>query len=157
MASLAAIADELPWPVMVAGEAGDKERRAGLVHLGLLPESEVLQRMAEAEIYAAPSRYEPFGLAVLEAASAGAALVLSDLPSLRELWDGAATFVPAGDRDALAASLQRLIADVPARHAMQAAARARSRRYGPGAMVAGYMAVYGELLDGRDRVGEAAA
>ena len=54
VAALAAVADELPWPVMVAGEAGEKERRAGLVHLGLLPEGEVLQRMAEAEIFVAP-------------------------------------------------------------------------------------------------------
>jgi glycosyltransferase involved in cell wall biosynthesis len=157
VASLAAIADELPWPVMVAGEAGDKERQAGLIHLGLLPESEVLQRMAEAEIFAAPSRYEPFGLAVLEAASAGAALVLSDLPSFRELWDGAACFVPADDPQALSATLQRLIADVPARHAMQAAARARARRYGPVAMVDGYINVYAELLEGRAQPREVAA
>ncbi len=157
VAALAAVADELPWPVMVAGEAGEKERQAGLVHLGLLAEGEVLQRMAEAEIFAAPSRYEPFGLAVLEAASAGAALVLSDLPSFRELWDGAACFVPPGNREALVASLQRLIADTPARHAMQAAARARARRYGPGPMVDGYMAVYAGLLGRSGAMREAAA
>ena len=40
------------------------------------------------------ARYEPFGLAVLEAAQAGCALVLSDIPTFRELWDGAAMFVP---------------------------------------------------------------
>ena len=145
VAALAAIADELPWPVMVAGEAGERERQAGVVHLGLLPEGEMLQRMAEAKIFAAPTRYEPFGLAILEAASAGAALVLSDLPALRELWDGAACFVPVDDRTALAATLQRLIADVPARNALQAAARARSRRYGPGLMVDSYLALYAQL------------
>ncbi len=31
-----------------------------------------------------PARYEPFGLSVLEAALSGCALVLGDIPSLRE-------------------------------------------------------------------------
>ena len=34
-----------------------------------------------------PALYEPFGLAVLEAAQAGCALVLSDIPTFRELWE----------------------------------------------------------------------
>ena len=44
----------------------------------------------EAAIFARPARYEPFGLAILEAAQAGCALVLGDIPSLRELWADAA-------------------------------------------------------------------
>ena len=44
----------------------------------------------------APARYEPFGLGILEAATQGCALVLGDLPSLVELWKGAARFVAAG-------------------------------------------------------------
>ena len=46
-------------------------------------------------IFVSVSRYEPFGLAVLEAAHAGCALVLSDIPTFRELWQGAASFVIA--------------------------------------------------------------
>src|SRR5439155_1168938 len=60
---------------------------------------------AEASIYAWPARYEPFGLSVLEAALSGCALVLGDIPSLRELWEGAAWFVPADDDGALAAAI----------------------------------------------------
>ena len=48
-------------------------------------------------IYALPARYEPFGLSVLEAALSGCALVLGDIPSLREIWDGAALFVDPDD------------------------------------------------------------
>ena len=47
--------------------------------------------------------YEPFGLAVLEAAQAGCALVLSDIPTFRELWDGAALFVAAATTPRLCA------------------------------------------------------
>ncbi len=48
---------------------------------------------AAATVFASMARYEPFGLAVLEAAQAGMRLVLSDIPTFRELWDGAAIFV----------------------------------------------------------------
>ena len=53
--------------------------------------------MARAAIFVSSSVYEPFGLAVLEAAGSGAALVLSDIPTFRELWDEAALFAPPGD------------------------------------------------------------
>ena len=104
--------------------------------------------MAEAEIFVSPARYEPFGLAILEAAAAGAALVLADLPSLRELWDGAACFVPSNDSAALRTVLQGLIEDEPARRSLQEAARHRACRYGPAPMVARYLEVYVELVAG---------
>src|SRR3546814_15067984 len=63
-----------------------------------------------AGIFVSPSLYEPFGLAVLEAAMSGCALLLSDIPTFRELWDGAAVFTPAGDSDALADRLQAMAA-----------------------------------------------
>ena len=65
---------------------------------------------AAAAIYALPARYEPFGLSVLEAAQHGCALVLGDIDSLRENWDGAALFVDPDDAGALAASWARLAA-----------------------------------------------
>ena len=45
---------------------------------------------ARAPIYALPAHYEPFGLSALEAGLAGCALVLGDIPSLREIWGEAA-------------------------------------------------------------------
>lgn len=67
------------------------------------------------------------GLSVLEAAQAGCALVLGDIDSLRELWDGAATFVP--ERQALAArAKQRSLALTPERMASQYAALYRELR-----------------------------
>ena len=73
--------------------------------------------------------YEPFGLAVLEAAQAGCALVLSDIPTFRELWDGAAMFVPPGRRRRLAAPLEPSCApDRPLPRSGQAA-RERAGRY----------------------------
>jgi glycosyltransferase involved in cell wall biosynthesis len=54
--------------------------------------------LARAALYVHPARYEPFGLSVLEAALSGCALVLADLPSLRETWDNAALFAPPTTR-----------------------------------------------------------
>src|SRR3546814_16818778 len=74
--------------------------------LGVLGEASMAAWRERAGIFVSPSLYEPFGLAVLEAAMSGCALLLSDIPTFRELWDGAAVFTPAGDSDALADRLR---------------------------------------------------
>src|SRR5262249_40439508 len=69
-------------------------------------EGQIVQTLGRSSIYAATSQYEPFGLAPLEAALSRCALVASDIPSFRELWDGAAVFFADND----AASLRRPVA-----------------------------------------------
>ena len=98
-------------PVLAAGPTdGPGGARIALHHarpLGRLRADEIARRLAERPIFVSAARYEPFGLSVLEAAQAGCALVLSDIPTFRELWDGAADFVPADDDRALAAAIER--------------------------------------------------
>jgi glycosyltransferase involved in cell wall biosynthesis len=76
--------------------------------LGEIPAAEVRALMRRAAIFASPARYEPFGLAILEAAMSRCALVLADIPTFRELWDGAAIFVDPGDPAALALAIDWL-------------------------------------------------
>jgi glycosyltransferase involved in cell wall biosynthesis len=130
--ALQAVASELDWPVCVAGS--NEAAGGGVRSLGVLSAREVAQQMAQASIYALPARYEPFGLSALEAGLAGCALVLGDVPSLREVWGDAAAFVPPGDHDALRAALQRLIAHPEEREQLAAAARRRALRFSPQAM-----------------------
>ena len=66
--------------------------------LGALEPDELARLRRRVAVFVAPARYEPLGLPILEAARDGCALVLGDIASLRELWDGAALFVPAGRR-----------------------------------------------------------
>ena len=80
-------------------------------------------------VFVSPALYEPFGLAVLEAAQAGCALVLADIPTFRELWDGAALFVPPSDDRAIAATLSTITADTALRTRMAAAAERRAADY----------------------------
>jgi glycosyltransferase involved in cell wall biosynthesis len=83
---------------------------------------------------------------VLEAAQAGCALVLADLPTFRELWGEVADFIPADDAPAFAAAIQSLL-DAPERAAERgAAARARAEAFSLEAMAAAMLARYRTLL-----------
>jgi glycogen synthase len=99
-----------------------------------------------ATIYALPARYEPFGLTALEAALAGCALVLGDIPTLREVWGDAAVFVPPDDHQALADAINGLIADQQRRSSLVAKARDRAQLLNAHRMAEGYMRAYRELL-----------
>lgn len=131
LSALQAVAPHLDWPVRVAGS---DEAVVGVRSLGVLSTGDVARRMAQASIYALPARYEPFGLSVLEAGLAGCALVLGDVPSLREVWGESATYVAPDDHDALRATLQRLIADTDERGRLGGAARRRALKFSPQAM-----------------------
>jgi glycogen synthase len=155
VAAIAAVAPELPWPVRLAGE-GSPNGAGSVPPSGRLERDELLTAMGEAAIFVAPARYEPFGLAVLEAAQSGCALVLGDIPSLRELWGDAARFVPPSDPQALHGTLLELIADPTALGRAQAVARQRSRHFSRRRMVGRYLELYGEVL-ARGRVGNRAA
>ena len=149
IASLVRLAPELPWSVHVAGEArgpdGTTTDLPGVEYLGVLSESEIARQFGHAAIYCHPARYEPFGLSILEAAHAGCVLVLADIPSLRELWAGAAEFVSPGDDRALRETLVSLMDDAPRRARLGSSARARARHLTPERQAAAYLREY-ELL-----------
>src|SRR4051794_13967530 len=91
LASLARLAPELEWPVRIAGPAGAESAAIsgpGCELLGELTHDALLREMQRASIFVSPAIYEPFGLSVMEAASAGCALVLANIASFRELWNG---------------------------------------------------------------------
>lgn len=101
--------------------------------------------LAARPIYASAALYEPFGLSVLEAAHAGCALVLSDIPTHRELWSGAATFVPAQDPEGFAAAIQNLLDDADARSELGRSARARAKTYSPERMASAMAGIYARV------------
>jgi glycogen(starch) synthase len=137
-------------PVHVLGETvaphGEAVSANYLVVHGRVERARVDGWMRRASIYVAPSRYEPFGLAPLEAALRGCALVLSDIGTFRELWNGCAEFFPSGDSSALADALARLHDDPVRRNALASAARKRAlRRYTAPRMAEEYVALYRQL------------
>jgi glycosyltransferase involved in cell wall biosynthesis len=130
----------------LVGPHGEQVPVDHLDPLGLLGEAELAAWLAQRPIFVSAARFEPFGLAVLEAAAAGCPLVLADLPTFRELWDGAATFVAADDEDGFVAAIEMLRADPAARAAMGMAAQQQAARYTPAAVARDMAALYASLL-----------
>jgi glycogen(starch) synthase len=150
IATVNAAAQGLGWPVYAAGPLAAPDGNAAafdhLQCLGSLPEPELATWVGHAALFCAPSRYEPFGLTALEAAMSGAALVLSDIPTFRELWDGAAAFVPPGEAQALHRELRALCENADRRAGLAEAARLRAANYSVAEAARRYAALYGELL-----------
>jgi glycosyltransferase involved in cell wall biosynthesis len=134
------------WPVLAAGSLDGPDGSVVAfrnVHaLGPLHSEDVLALSRRAAVFASPSCYEPFGLAVLEAALCGAALVLADIPTFRELWDGAAVFLPQDDSAAWAAAFNDLAGAPARRRSLGALAQTCARALSPQRQVDGMLAVY---------------
>ncbi len=136
----------------VRGPNGASVTCLNLALLGSLNDTTLAQEYARAAVFVSPARYEPFGLAVLEAARAGAALLLSDIPTFRQLWDGAALFVHPDEPDGLAMTLRELLRNPDRCAALGASARHRSRRYTVARMVTATWSVHCNLWRARGGV-----
>jgi glycosyltransferase involved in cell wall biosynthesis len=127
-------------PVLVAGPdwwRSDEIRRVissvdpdGKVRLlGPVDDATLARLYRDAAVVCHPSRAEGFGLTCLEAMSAGAPLVATDLPSVREVVGGAAVLVPVDDADALATALGEVLADPDRRASLADAGRRRAASF----------------------------
>ncbi len=154
-------AADLAVPLYAAGPLGGPNGDSiALEHvrtLGSLDEPELARWLAAKPVFVSAALYEPFGLAVLEAAAAGCPLVLSDIPTFRELWDGVATFVQATDPTAYAKTVESIVGDQYLRSAMGAAAKERAARYTPGATAREMVAIYRDLSAATAAASRAAA
>ncbi|MCL5280609.1 MAG: glycosyltransferase family 4 protein [Planctomycetes bacterium] len=150
IATLDRAAQGIRPPVFAAGTTTGPDQQwielKNIRSLGYLDQAALHGWYRRAAVFVLPSLYEPFGLTALEAGLAGCALVLSDIPSLREVWGDAAVFVPAQDDHALALAVNRLIEDVPFRREYGRRAEHQARTYTPARMAAGYYRSYSNLI-----------
>jgi glycosyltransferase involved in cell wall biosynthesis len=108
---------------------GDARLR-GRVHLpGFVDDADLPALYTLARAFAFPSWYEGFGLPVLEAMACGTPVVAADNSSLPEVVGKAGLLVEAGDADALAAALARLLTDEALRVHLVRAGHKRARRF----------------------------
>jgi glycosyltransferase involved in cell wall biosynthesis len=102
------------------------------------------------DVFAFPSLMETFGLAGVEAASAGVPVVANDLDVLREVLavDGlpAALFVDAGNDAEFAKAVGRLLSDEKLRSELTSRGAALAKRYSKDTMVRRYADLIEELL-----------
>ena len=151
IAALDAAAAYVPWPIYAAGDeigpAGGARALLSSVHpLGRLDDQALSGWMSRAAIFALPASYEPFGLSILEAALSGCALVIGDIPSLREIWQNSALFVAPGDPSAVARALADLIRNPNLRRELARRGRRRAMELTPARMARSYLALYREIL-----------
>lgn len=92
--------------------------------LGQLPFDETLTWLRSSDICCLPSRSESQSNVLFEAALTGNALVATDLPSHRGIWENGenALLHPVGDVEALARAIARVADDVPLRRRLADAA-----------------------------------
>ena len=138
LATMDAVAAKLAIPLYAAGPTrGPNGAFIDLQHassLGTLEEEEIGRWLAARPVFVSAALYEPFGLAVLEAAAAGCPLVLSDIPTFRELWHGAAAFVDPLNAEEFAETIGLIVGDDFARNEMGRAAKARAEHFSVEAM-----------------------
>ena len=143
-----------PLPVLLAGalhpDAPAPSQRElsppesqGVHLLGELSAAAMQQLYLASSIYICPSLYEPFGLAPLDAASAGCALLLHDLPSLREVWGEAALYFSTAAQ--LQQALDHLATDAAALGTVAAVAGARAAELSTRQTSEGYARLYDEV------------
>jgi glycosyltransferase involved in cell wall biosynthesis len=152
------------WRHVLAGHpdatlaiAGDGAERSTLVSLAarlgisqsvrLLGHCRQVPRfLAALDVFAMPSRVESFGLALVEALAAGLPCVASAVGGLPEVLGGAGVLVPPRAPELLGAAIARVLADPARRTSLGTAARARAQFFPIEKMIAGYEALYDEVL-----------
>ena len=118
-----------------------------VVLLGTVADDELPAWFAAADVFAFPSTKEGWGLAVLEAMSAGLPVVASDLPVFREYLrpDRDALLVPVGDPAALAGALTSVIRDPCLGQRLSAEAQVMAATFTWTATAAQHRAIYASL------------
>lgn len=123
---------------------------AARVHfLGPVDDAALLSLYADCEILVVPSRYESFGLMLLEAMMFAKPVVAADVGGMREIVVDGETgrLVPAGDPDALAAALGDLLEQPELRRRLGAAGRRRyEERFSREQMVDGVSRFYRAVM-----------
>jgi glycosyltransferase involved in cell wall biosynthesis len=127
---------------IIAGEKGsDYPRLAGMAEdlgvssyvefPGVISREEKIDLMQRCKVYVSPSRYEGFGLAILEAMSCGAPVVSSPAGAVPEVVGEAGLLVDGNSPDAIAGAVNRYLDDEPFRQAMGHCGRVRAETVFP--------------------------
>lgn len=153
LATLDAAAALTAFPFFAAGDTkaphGEVSSAQHLRLLGQLDSSAMAARLEQRPVFVSAATFEPFGLAVLEAAAARCPLVLSDIPTFRELWAEAAVFVPAHDARRFAEEIDTILRDSDRRDALGEAAYICAQRFTPERMASAMAEHYRDLIAAR--------
>lgn len=111
---------------------------------GYVSDAHAAVLLSAAAAVVAPSRYEGFGLPVLEAFAAGTPVICSDIPPFREIAEGCAEMIDPLDASAWAAAMIRAMEDDSWRQDRVKAGMIRAGRYSWAAAAAAHERVLAE-------------
>ncbi|MBN1674274.1 MAG: glycosyltransferase family 4 protein [Kiritimatiellae bacterium] len=130
-----------PEPARRAAQLGVSEH---VEWTGYLPEPDLVRAYREADLLALPSRYEGFGMPVLEAMACGTPVVCSNGGSLPEVAADAAVRVEADDIDGLANALVEVLTHPAKRDMLIQRGLARAAQFSWESAARRLLAVYQE-------------
>ncbi|MCA6122520.1 glycosyltransferase family 4 protein [Bradyrhizobium sp. WSM 1704] len=159
-AAIRLLAGEPSWHLALAGQGADEARLRALADglnvsdrlhfIGEIPPSRMSDFLACLDVFVFPSQAETFGLAAVEAASAGIPCVVNDLPVLREVlsFEGkpAAIFVDAANQAALSAAVSGILTDQSLRDRLRQSAEGLRSRYSLDSMIEEYVQILDAAL-----------
>lgn len=117
---------------------------------GFLGDTDVVNLLNSSKLFVFPSRREGFAQAVSQAMSCGLCCVLSDIPSLRQVYGDAAVFVPQEDPEKLSSAILSLLGDEKMRKRIIDLGMELSKRFDWESVVEReYSAVFNSLLTPR--------
>jgi glycosyltransferase involved in cell wall biosynthesis len=96
---------------------------------GWIPRADLYAHFETADAFVYPSRFEGFGIPVLEALTAGIPLACSDIAPLREIADESARYFDPGDESAIVAALEDVTQDDALRERMTRSGRSRAAHF----------------------------
>ncbi|MBB1254748.1 glycosyltransferase family 4 protein [Streptomyces alkaliterrae] len=145
--------------LLVAGRGDEREAVADLPEelrervefLGMVSDEDKARLLRSVDVYVAPNLGgESFGIILVEAMSAGAPVLASDLDAFAQVLDGgrAGELFPNEDADALAEACVRLLSDPERRAELRAHASRHVRRFDWSTVGADVLAVYETVIEG---------
>ncbi len=142
------------WEIVIAGDGPVlPELHAQAARLGIAVEfpgflkGRALQELyATSAIFVMPSLRDNFPVVLLEALSAGCAVITTDISGMPEVVGDAGVLVPAGDILALRAALVRLMTDAPLRATLGQRAQAQVRAFGWQQILEQHVVVYQRVV-----------
>jgi phosphatidyl-myo-inositol alpha-mannosyltransferase len=140
-----------------AAEALPEDVRGHVEFLGMVSDEEKARLLRSVDLYVAPNTGgESFGIILVEAMSAGAPVLASDLDAFRQVLDGgtAGELFPVGDADALAGAAVRLLGDPARLGELREIGRRHVRRFDWSTVGADIVAVYETVTAGATSVAE---
>ncbi|WFU57499.1 glycosyltransferase family 4 protein [Bradyrhizobium pachyrhizi] len=159
-ASIRLLAADQSWHLALAGQGADEERLRALANeldvadrlhfIGEIPPRQMAEFLACLDVFVFPTQAETFGLAAVEAASAGIPCVVNDLPVLREVlsYDGrpAAVFVDAANEAEFSAAVSKVLTDRLLSDQLRQSAVGLKSRYSLDAMIEEYVRILGNAV-----------